>query len=134
MLLKLALAIPLHLILALAYTVMKVTIGVGWLYERAFQWTLPSEVTLTMTHGDCYVVVIIAALMIELIKSVETGWASIGNHIISTLAFISAFAVFLTTPDYTTKVFGVLTVCLFVDVVAGFVITTASARRDFSVG
>ena len=123
-----------HMLLALGYLIAEKTIGVGFIFHQAFTWTLPSDVTLTFTNGDLYVLITIIFLMVEVIKSVETGWSSIANHIASTLGFIGAFALFITVPEYSTKVWGVLTACSFVDVVAGFTITAAAARRDFGVG
>lgn len=86
-----------------------------------------------MTNGDALVVLSIAVLFMEILKSTSTGTATIMNHALSMIVFIVCLMLFLLHPNFATSVFFILTVMALLDVLAGVVVTIVSARRDFGV-
>ncbi len=87
-----------------------------------------------MTKGDALIVLSIAVLFMEILKSTSTGTATIMNHAASMLLFIGCLMAFLLHPNFATSVFFIITVMALLDVLAGVVVTIVSARRDFAVG
>ncbi len=87
-----------------------------------------------LTKGDALLVLSIAVLFMEILKSTSTGTATIMNHALSMIVFIVCLMLFLLNPNFATSVFFILTVMALLDVLAGVVVTIVSARRDFGVG
>jgi hypothetical protein len=87
-----------------------------------------------MTKGDALLLLSIAMLFMEILKSTSTGTATIMNHAMSMLVFIGCLMLFLLHPNFATSVFFIITVMALLDVLAGVVVTIVSARRDFGVG
>ncbi|MDG1827310.1 MAG: hypothetical protein P8H62_13720 [Henriciella sp.] len=87
-----------------------------------------------MTKGDALLLLSIAMLFMEILKSTSTGTATIMNHALSMLVFIGCLMLFLLHPNFATSVFFIVTVMALLDVLAGVVVTIVSARRDFGVG
>ncbi|MEM6535331.1 MAG: hypothetical protein AAF613_06785 [Pseudomonadota bacterium] len=87
-----------------------------------------------MTKGDALIVLSIAVLFMEILKSTSTGTATIMNHAASMILFIICLMLFLLHPNFATSVFFIITVMALLDVLAGVVVTIVSARRDFAVG
>lgn len=91
------------------------------------------EVEWVLTKGDALLVLSIAVLFMEILKSTSTGTATIMNHALSMIVFIICLMLFLLNPNFATSVFFILTVMALLDVLAGVVVTIVSARRDFGV-
>ncbi|MEC7289274.1 MAG: hypothetical protein VXW22_04180 [Pseudomonadota bacterium] len=91
------------------------------------------EVEWVLTKGDALLVLSIAVLFMEILKSTSTGTATIMNHALSMIVFIVCLMLFLLNPNFATSVFFILTVMALLDVLAGVVVTIVSARRDFGV-
>ena len=94
---------------------------------------LPSDVIVRLRGETIMIFVTILFLMIESIKSVLTGWASITNHVLSAVLFVAAFGALITQPQFGTIAWMIVTWTMFADMVIGVVVTTISARRDFDV-
>ncbi len=92
------------------------------------------KVEWVLTKGDALLVLSIAVLFMEILKSTSTGTATIMNHALSMIVFIVCLMLFLLDPNFATSVFFILTVMALLDVLAGVVVTIVSARRDFGVG
>ena len=80
------------------------------------------------------VIVAIALLFIEILKSTSTGTSSIFNHAISMILFIVCLIEFLLMPNFATSTFFIIMSMTLLDVLAGVIVTIVSARRDFGVG
>ena len=91
------------------------------------------DIQWVLTKGDALVVLSIAVLFMEILKSTSTGTATIMNHAFSMIVFIVCMMLFLLHPNFATSVFFILTVMALLDVLAGVVVTIVSARRDFGV-
>jgi len=87
-----------------------------------------------MTKGDGLLMLSIAVLFMEILKSTSTGTATIMNHAFSMILFIVCLMAFLLHPNFATSVFFIITIMALLDVLAGVVVTIISARRDFAVG
>ena len=92
-----------------------------------------SGVVWQMTKGDALILVAVALLFMEVLKSTSTGTATIMNHAVSMILFIVCLIQFLLMPNFATSIFFLLTVITLLDVLAGVVVTIVSARRDFGV-
>lgn len=103
--------------------------------EKAF--TIPmiaGDIEWVMTKGDALLLISIAVLFMEILKSTSTGTATIINHAMSMIVFIVCLMLFLLHPNFATSTFFIITVMALLDVLAGVVVTIVSARRDFGVG
>jgi hypothetical protein len=98
--------------------------------------TIPmiSGASWSMTLGDLMIVITLAILFVELIKSTRTGEATILDHALSMVLFIICVIEFLTVRHAATSVFFIIVVITLIDVVAGFTISIRAARRDLTLG
>lgn len=87
-----------------------------------------------ITPGHALIAGSLLALFFELIKSTGTGRAAVMNHAFSLILFIICLVEFLMLPVFATSVFFLIMLMSLLDVMAGFMVTIASARRDFGVG
>lgn len=87
-----------------------------------------------LTKGDALLLLSIAILFMEILKSTSTGTATIINHAMSMILFIVCLMLFLLNANFATSIFFIITVMSLLDVLAGVVVTIVSARRDFAVG
>ncbi len=94
---------------------------------------IAGNVEWVMTKGDALLLLSIAVLFMEILKSTSTGTATIMNHAFSMLLFILCLMLFLLHANFATSVFFIITVMALLDVLAGVVVTIVSARRDFGV-
>ena len=114
----------------------------GYFPERLnhvlFHMGLPSGNFWKPTWGDVVVLVGLVALYIEIFKATRTSTISIVDHTLSTIVFVAFLVSWMvfpwTTGEQGDSTFLLLTVMTFIDVVAGFTITIATARRDFAMG
>jgi hypothetical protein len=93
---------------------------------------LPSEGTLSITSGDCVILLGLILLYFEIFKATRTGSATIIDHALSLLVFIVALVEFLIVPAFAHPAFLALLLMTLIDVVAGFTVTISGARRDFA--
>ncbi len=103
-----------------------------------FHVGMPSGNIWKPTWGDITVLIGLAALYIELFKSTRTTKISIVDHTLSTITFVAYLVVWMIFPwsigGKGDSTFLFLAVMSFIDVIAGFTITIAAARRDFMMG
>ncbi|MFC7291607.1 hypothetical protein [Hirschia litorea] len=100
-------------------------------------WNIPMVADNTewaISSGDILLILGLAFLFMEVLKSTSTGAATIMNHAVSMLLFIVALVEFLLFKNFATSVFFILSIMCLLDVLAGVVVTIVSARRDFAVG
>lgn len=103
-----------------------------------FHVGMPSGNIWKPTWGDIAVLIGLVALYIELFKSTRTTKISIVDHTLSTITFVVYLVVWMIFPwsigNKGDSTFLFLAVMSFIDVIAGFTITIAAARRDFMMG
>ena len=93
---------------------------------------MPAGVDWSLSWGELFVLAGLAALFFDLIKATGTGTATLINHALSIGVFVLCLVVFLLAPPFVTSPFFLLMVMTLLDVVAGFIITIISSRRDVS--
>lgn len=88
----------------------------------------------TLTLSDIILVFGLAMLFIEIVRATSTRSTSLINHGVSTALLIFCLIEFLALRSFATSTFFLLMVMTLLDVMAGFMVTIVSARRDFGVG
>ena len=141
---KLFTAAPLLLLPAILYALVAFTSGqpndpetfpvIIALNTTLFQMPMISGGRWLFSVGDGILVVGMIMLFIEIIKSTTSKTSSLINHGLSMAIFIAALIMFLMLRNFSTSVFFMLMLMMLLDVVAGFMVTIVSARRDFGVG
>ncbi|MBL4869653.1 MAG: hypothetical protein JKX72_01730 [Robiginitomaculum sp.] len=86
-----------------------------------------------ITPGHGLMTLSLVMLFFELLKSTGIGRAAIMNHAFSMVLFIICLVEFLVFGAFATSVFFLIMLMSLMDVMAGFMVTIASARRDFHV-
>lgn len=95
--------------------------------------TLASGDPWTVTYGDVFVIFGLALLFIELLRATQTHSGSILNHAFSMVIFIVCLLEFVLVPGFGTSTFFIFMMMALLDVMAGFIVTIVTARRDFGV-
>ena len=83
-----------------------------------------------VTVGDLYLAAALVVLFIELLKSRPSRKAAIVNHALSLVLFMACLVEFLLLKGFATSVFVLIALMVLLDVLAGFIVTIASTRRD----
>ncbi len=108
------------------------------LNDVLFYMRLPSGAFWKPTWGDFVVLIGLITLYIEIFKATRTSSISIVDHTLSTIVFVAFLVSWMIFPwtigEKSNSTFLLLTVMSFIDVIAGFTITIAAARRDFALG
>ena len=86
-----------------------------------------------VTWGDFFLVASMGLLFVELLRSTRTGSESIMNHALSVVVFVVALLLFIIVKGFGNSVFFIYMSMTFLDFMAGFIVTTVTARRDLSV-
>ena len=127
--------IPLFLVVALIYVVMAYAgVDLKFSADPIFEMKLPSGEYWKPTWSGLIIMLGVIALYFEIVKSTTTGTTTIIEHGLSMVVFITCLMLYLLLPITGTSTFLIITLMSLLDVVAGFNITIASARRDFTMG
>lgn len=103
------------------------------LESSALSFPMLSGAQMEIGWGDIFVLVAIAFLFIELLKSTSTAASAIFNHMLSMGLFVICLIEFLLLANFATSTFFVMTAITLLDGLAGMAVTIVSARRDFGV-
>jgi hypothetical protein len=131
-------AIPLLLLPVLIYNVIILTLpggfaaidAAGRMDQQLFAVTMTSHIDWSVSLGDLLLAAALVVLFIELLKSTTSRRIAIVNHALSLLLFIICLVEFLLAPAFATSTFFLLGLMTLLDVLAGFIVTIVSARRD----
>lgn len=108
--------------------------GAPWYRLSSFELELMSGDLWRVSRGDVFLAFSMVLLFVEILRATRSGSASVMNHAFSVVVFIVAFLMFITAKGYGNSVFFLFTAMTLLDFMAGFIITTVTARRDLSVG
>lgn len=108
--------------------------GVPWHQAEIVPLPLVSGETWNVSGGDIFLVVSMGLLFVELVRATKTGAESITNHLLSFLLFIAVLLTFILVKGFGNSVFFIFLTMTLLDPMAGFVVTTVTARRDIGVG
>ena len=100
----------------------------------AYSMTLASGAEMTLRGGDFFVIAGLVALFLEMVKAARPGRAAVLDHVLSVATFVVALVCFLLVDYAGSATFFILTLMTLIDVIAGFVISLLSARRDHGAG
>ena len=126
--------VPFTLFLFLAYNVMVFTGGMpAQLDTVLMSITMPSEAVWEVNIGDMLIIVGTIVLFVELFKATRTSHSSIVDHVLSMMVFVAFLIEFIVVKSAGNSVFFILLMLSLVDVVAGFTVSIAAARRDFGI-
>lgn len=104
----------------------------GTTEKPVFLMKLVSGATWGMTLGEILISLALFLLFIEIFKSTRPTPSSIIDHILSTFVFMLFLVLFIAWDRAGTGVFFILTLISLVDIMCGFTVSIASARRDVS--
>lgn len=141
---KLFTAMPLMFVPILLYTSVAITTGrpedassapiMSALSTTIFQMPMVSGGKWVFETGDGILFAGMIMLFIEIIKSTNSKTFSLINHGLSMAIFVLSLVAFLLVRNFATSVFFLLLLMMLLDVIAGFLVTIVTARRDFGVG
>ena len=129
--------LPLLAIPMLFYNIVVFT-GIAGSADRVASWMIAPAVTVPMFSGsvlnlsvsDIILFCSMPLMFFEIIKSARTDSLTVLNHSISTLTLVVAVVEFVAVKGFSSAVFCLLALMQLVDVIAGFTVTIAAARRD----
>jgi hypothetical protein len=134
-------AFPLLALPVLLYNLVVLTMPGGlWSTEAPGQLAAPLF-TIRMTSGgawpvslsDLFLGASLIVLFIELLKSTNSRNVAIVNHSLSMVLFVGCLVEFLLLKGFSTSSFFLITLMVLLDVLAGFIVTIVSARRDIDL-
>ena len=129
---------PLLTVSLAVYSVLTIT-GVGdagdiaWYEMALIDLPMYSGDIWRVTWGTAFLTLSMCLLFVELVRATQTGTTSIANHLLSFLLFIAVLLLFVLAPGYGNSTFFLFMTMTFLDPMAGFIVTTVTARRDFGV-
>ncbi len=128
------LAISLIVYAVLALTGMAGSADVPWYDVVVIQPEMVSGDTWYVSWGDMFLLASMGLLFVELLRSTKTGSESIMNHALSVVVFVVSLLLFIIVEGFGNSVFFLFMSMTFLDFMAGFIVTTVTARRDLAVG
>jgi hypothetical protein len=134
-------AFPLLALPVLAYNLLALTMQGGFkamdaqnqLARQMFSINMASGAGWPVTLGDLILAGSLVVLFIELLKSTTSQKVAIINHSLSMILFVVCLVQFLLLPAFASSTFFLLTMMVLLDVLAGFIVTIVSARRDIDL-
>jgi hypothetical protein len=101
---------------------------------RVFEIGMIHDSRWVFTRGDFVVLLVLALLFVELLKSTYTTAVSLLDHGLSMLVFIACLVEFLMVKQAASSIFFFITIASLIDVIAGYTIGIRTARRDLQIG
>ena len=84
--------------------------------------------------GDLILFLSLLLLFFELLKSTSSQKVAIVNHALSMILFVACLVAFLLIKGFATSTFFLILTMVMLDVLAGFIVTIISARKDLDFG
>ena len=84
--------------------------------------------------GDLILFLSLILLFFELLKSTSSQKVAIVNHALSMILFVACLVAFLLIKGFATSTFFLILTMIMLDVLAGFIVTIISARKDLEFG
>lgn len=104
------------------------------LRDPLFSIPMASGAQWNVGSGDLILFVGLILLFFELVKSTSSQRVAIVNHALSMVLFIIVLVEFLLIRGFATSTFFLIVVMILLDVLAGFIVTIISSRKDFDLG
>jgi hypothetical protein len=107
--------------------------GSAWTDSELLNVVMISGENWSISGGDLFTFGSLFFLFIEVLRATKTGTESILNHAFSALLFVACLLAFVIVPIFSTSIFFYLVLMTLMDFMAGFMVTTLAARRDFGI-
>ena len=104
------------------------------LREAMFSIPMASGSSWNVGVGDLILFLSLILLFFELLKSTSSQKVAIVNHALSMILFVVCLVEFLLIKGFATSTFFLIVVMVMLDVLAGFIVTIISARKDLEFG
>ena len=137
-------AIPLLVIPVVIYLIVVLTGGLlnaegivaaeAALRNPIFTIPMVSGAPWSVGAGDLILFLSLILLFFELLKSTSSQKVAIVNHALSMILFIACLVAFLLVKGFATSTFFLILTMVMLDVLAGFIVTIISARKDLDFG
>ena len=137
-------ALPLLLIPVIIYNVVVLTGLMGdsstimgadaILREPMFSIPMASGAEWSVGPGDLILLLSLVLLFFELLKSTSSQKIAIVNHALSMILFVVCLIEFLLIKGFATSTFFLIVTMVMLDVLAGFIVTIISSRKDLDFG
>ena len=107
--------------------------GQGWIESELLTVGMISGSDWTIRAGDFFLMISLVFLFVEILRATKTGTDSLLNHALSAVLFVAALLLFIVVDGFGNSVFFIFVMMTALDFMAGFIVTTVTARRDFGV-
>ena len=104
------------------------------LRDPLFSIPMVSGTAWSVGVGDLILFLGLILLFFELLKSTSSQKVAIVNHALSMILFVFCLVAFLLFPGFATSTFFLILTMVMLDVLAGFIVTIISARKDLEFG
>jgi hypothetical protein len=102
----------------------------GALRDVLFTIPMASGAGWSVGIGDLILFLSLILLFFELLKSTSSQKVAIVNHALSMILFVICLVEFLLIKGFATSTFFLIVTMVMLDVLAGFIVTIISARKD----
>jgi hypothetical protein len=106
----------------------------GSLRDVLFSIPMASGASWNVGVGDLILFLSLILLFFELLKSTSSQKVAIVNHALSMILFVVCLVEFLLLRGFATSTFFLIVTMVMLDVLAGFIVTIISARKDLDFG
>lgn len=136
-------ALPLLVIPVVLYNIIILTSVLGGagtlladerLRDPIFSIPMASGASWNVGAGDMILLLALILLFFELLKSTSSQKVAIVNHALSMILFVICLVEFLLLRGFATSTFFLIVTMVMLDVLAGFIVTIISARKDLDFG
>lgn len=124
--------VPYLALVVIAYMII-VVVDATSLAGVLFNVTLPSAGLWVFSVGDLLLLFGLLLLFAEILKATRTSRITIADHALSLVVFVICLLCFLLVPIAATSIFFLIMWMTLIDVVAGFTVSLAGARRDIGM-
>ena len=104
------------------------------LRQAMFSIPMASGASWNVGVGDLILFLSLILLFFELLKSTSSQKVAIVNHALSMILFVVCLVEFLLIRGFATSTFFLVVTMVMLDVLAGFIVTIISARKDLDFG
>ncbi|WP_309629731.1 hypothetical protein [Brevundimonas sp.] len=104
------------------------------LRQAMFSIPMASGASWNVGVGDLILFLSLILLFFELLKSTSSQKVAIVNHALSMILFVICLVEFLLVRGFATSTFFLIVTMVMLDVLAGFIVTIISARKDLDFG
>ena len=104
------------------------------LRQAMFSIPMASGASWNVGVGDLILFLSLILLFFELLKSTSSQKVAIVNHALSMILFVVCLVEFLLIRGFASSTFFLIVTMVMLDVLAGFIVTIISARKDLDFG